>query len=308
VALTGYEGETVPDGDNGAYQFISKQKSARRNSLTDTDDNNADFTSLSWQPATMPRVLKEFYRPKNTGRGAWDPMAVPEVPNVPADHLFILQAYGNKGKTDAAVSHSFVELYNPTGGAINLSGYSLQYSEGGTAWEKLDLTGTIPAGGSWLVRGKTAAGAGGTTGPAMGLDLGAVTPDQEWDLGLSAVQFKLCLMHSTELLTAANPFTAAAGRPLAKYVDMIGSFDNDAEALSSFSAIIDGYEGDIPPNLLSKQKSVRRKSLADHDENAYDFAAFDYRDKDIASGGNTDADRAKFAPRTGSNGTYTPQF
>jgi hypothetical protein len=257
----------------------------------------------------MLNYQKSFYRPKNTAYGSWNPAGVPAVPAAPSSTVLILQVYGNKGKTSAAVSHSFVELYNTTGAAIDLSGYSLQYSEGGTVWEKLDLTGTIPAGGSYLVRGKAVTDTeGGSLGSAAGLALTDVTPDQVWDLGLSAVQFKLCLLRTKNPLTVANPFTANNGQPVADYLDMFGAFDNDAEALTEFEKIIDGYEGDIPAGMLSKQKSARRKSLTDHNENAYDFAGFDYRDKDIDSKGNSDEDRAKFAPRTSAAGTYTPAF
>jgi hypothetical protein len=305
VALSGYEGEIVPDGDNGRYQFISKQKSARRKSLTDTNDNNEDFESISWQPANILKTHKDFYRPKNTAHGAWDPEMVPEISDEPSNTLMILQVYGNKGKSDAAVTHSFVELYNNTDEDINLSGYSLQYSEGGILWTKLSLTGTIPSKGSFLVLGQAVTANGGTVGSASGLDFTSVTPDQSWNLGLSAVQFKLCLMHSTTTLAVANPFTANNGRPIANYVDMFGAFDNDAEALDTFPAIIDGFEGDIPIAMLSKQKAARRTSLTDHDENAYDFASFDYRSN---SSGNSETDRGKFKPRTTADGSYDPNF
>jgi hypothetical protein len=301
AVLTGYEGDTVPSPSNGAYQFISKQKAVRRKNLIDTDNNNADFEIIDYQPSKMLKTQKEFYRPKNTGHGPWNPVTVPQVSEDPSNVLLILQVYGDGGKDEAAVSHSFVELYNNTAEEIDLGDYSLQYSEGGTTWWKLDLSGHVPPGHSFLIRGKEA-----RPGPAAMLSLGVA--DMEWDISLSSVQFKICLIKSKMLLTVSNPFTADGGNPAVGYQDMFGAFDNDRKSFADMGTIIDGYEGDLPPSLLSKQKAARRKSLTDHNENAYDFAAFDYRDKNKDSKGNTPEDIARFRPRTVSDGAYTPVF
>lgn len=45
----------------------------------------------------------------------------------PIERLVISQVYGAGGKGDSAVSHSFIELYNPTSSAISLDGYSISY-------------------------------------------------------------------------------------------------------------------------------------------------------------------------------------
>lgn len=65
------------------------------------------------------------------------------------DHVIINQVYG--GSEDGYASHSFIELYNPTGADVNMNGWSVQYkpskdgkpAEGAYAWQKLALTGTI---------------------------------------------------------------------------------------------------------------------------------------------------------------------
>ena len=41
------------------------------------------------------------------------------------DHLIINQVYGGGANDSTPVSHSFIELYNPTDNAISLEGYSL---------------------------------------------------------------------------------------------------------------------------------------------------------------------------------------
>ena len=60
-----------------------------------------------------------------------------------ADHIIINQVYGaNQGVLyNAPVSNSFVELYNPTENAVDLTGWSLQYAETGTDWMVFRLSG-----------------------------------------------------------------------------------------------------------------------------------------------------------------------
>ncbi|MGN0715412.1 MAG: lamin tail domain-containing protein, partial [Anaerovoracaceae bacterium] len=65
-----------------------------------------------------------------------------------SDHLIIDQVYGGGGKGDTPISNSFIELYNPADSAVDLLGYSLF---DGT--NTLELSGTIPAKGSYLIVG-----------------------------------------------------------------------------------------------------------------------------------------------------------
>lgn len=70
-----------------------------------------------------------------------DPEAAPAQP-------IIEQVYGGGGKGETPIANSFIELYNPTDAAMDLSGYTL--SDGTNT---LSLTGTIPANGSYLIIG-----------------------------------------------------------------------------------------------------------------------------------------------------------
>ena len=65
--------------------------------------------------------------------------------DVSVEHVLINQVYGG-GNNKGAGSHGFIELYNPTNEAVDLSTWSIQY-EGSTGddknaagWHKLDLT------------------------------------------------------------------------------------------------------------------------------------------------------------------------
>ncbi|MGN1468311.1 MAG: choice-of-anchor I family protein [Ruminococcus sp.] len=63
-------------------------------------------------------------------------------------NLLIDQVYAGGGKADTPISNSFIELYNPDGKDVDLSGYTLVYGD-----KTLELKGSIPAKGSYLVIG-----------------------------------------------------------------------------------------------------------------------------------------------------------
>jgi len=64
------------------------------------------------------------------------------------NHVIINQVYGGGGKGETPISNSFIELYNPTGADVDLHTYALVYND-----KILNLSGTIPANGSYLIVG-----------------------------------------------------------------------------------------------------------------------------------------------------------
>jgi hypothetical protein len=214
--------------------------------------------------------------------------------------LLILQAYGTGDKTDGAVSHSFIELYNNGEADVDLTGYSLQYSQGGTDWTKLNLEGTAKAKCSFLVLGNKQ-----NTAPR--LDIPDAHADQHWDLTLSNKNFKICLIKSTETLTVENPFDSdGAGTTADGYVDMFGSIDNDSADLPAeeITVFIDGFEGE-PGVYLSKQKSARRKTLDDTDNNKNDFEAVDFR---VPDKGITNEELVYYGPKNSASDQWNPVY
>ncbi len=204
--------------------------------------------------------------------------------------LIINQAYGIGDKDDdgQAGSNSFVELYNTSSAAIDLTGYSLQIATNGVAWTKLDLSGTIPAKHSFLV---ALTKVSNSTARLVIDDY-----DLEWaDAILPNKDFKVVLTHNTDLLTTANPFADALGNRAAGYVDMIGIAGNDD------GRTIDGYETDYLGGIkgasagTSKQKAVRRIDLTDTDNNALDCETLDYRTAELAL----------YAPKSTASGQWT---
>ena len=73
----------------------------------------------------------------------------------------ISQVYGGGGNAGATLKNDFIELHNPTDADVVADGWSVQYGPpAGTTWTPTVLTGTIAAGGYYLIQ--EAAGAGGT--------------------------------------------------------------------------------------------------------------------------------------------------
>src|SRR5690606_11780414 len=89
-------------------------------------------------------------------------VAAPALASVDGTGVVINEAYLSGGSAGAAFKNKFVELYNPTGADVALDGLSLQYRSAtgtGGASGTVALTGSIPAGGYFLVQGGQNGGA-----------------------------------------------------------------------------------------------------------------------------------------------------
>jgi hypothetical protein len=277
--------------------------------LTDSDNNrgesatfpdaDGDFTSIRYSLPSDDGISNEelaVLKPRNSSEGEWDPFEAPGEPPPPenpteagtiseyAGTLLILQV---GAATDGAITRSFVELYNNSDNPVNLNTYSLQYANTtGTDWTVINLTGIIPAHGSYLVRGDEKT----ITGDSR---LYIENADQTInDFDLSNRNFKVALMANQNQLTVNNPFDMTGGKA-ADYVDMVG-------ARNSASDSIDGYETALA-QVISKQAAARRSSLTDTDDNSADFERIDYR----TSGINDEMLELR-KPRTSSAGNWDP--
>ncbi|OFK95294.1 nuclease [Corynebacterium sp. HMSC068H04] len=87
----------------------------------------------------------------------------------------ISEVYGGGGNKGAAFTKDFIELYNPTSADLDLTGWSVEYlSASGNSGGKHELSGSIPAGGYFLIQE-----GGGDTGEPL------PSPDVEGNLNLS---------------------------------------------------------------------------------------------------------------------------
>jgi hypothetical protein len=292
------DGDSIDMYETAPCLGISKQKSARRKNKSDTNNNGQDFEIVDYRSSGVSGTVRDTYRPKSLGNGSWNPWDVPAEtpPGDGSNKLMILHAYGLKDKDNDGngATHGFVELYNNTNAAIDVSGYSLLYAgnDSYTGWTKTNLTGTIPSRCSYLIRGKSY-----PTNLASGtyVNLTGVTPDVDAPLlYISNDSFAVVLMSTQALPAFVNPFNIdGSGTKASGYVDMVGAHDNE----SGTEWMPYGETNHI--SGIGKSKSVRRKSLEDTDDNSADFQ--------ITVLTNTAAVQA-YTPKTVSDGAHTPSF
>ncbi|HEV8445832.1 MAG TPA: DNA/RNA non-specific endonuclease [Gemmatimonadaceae bacterium] len=111
--------------------------------------------------------------------------------------IVISQIYGGGGNSGATLKNDFIELFNPGGVAVSVTGWSVQYaSANSTTWAATTLSGTIPPGGYYLVQEAAGANAQAAALP---------TPDATGTIAMSATNAKVALVASTALITGACP-------------------------------------------------------------------------------------------------------
>ena len=200
--------------------------------------------------------------------------------DVTSPHVLIHQIYGCGAKGSGYVSHSFIELYNPTDSEVDLHGWSLQYrsSEDGPQndeWAKLELSGKIPTHGSYLIRCQE-----DTTATAPNWSIESF--DQEWDVQIHNKGVSVVLLSGTEGIPSdSEVFDNETKRPVVQnYVDMLAVSGNDLDKDSAQMA--PSYEGTVNPDQ-SKKKGIRRNHFQDTDNNGIDALAVDYSNADAIS-------------------------
>ena len=117
-----------------------------------------------------------------------------------AGDVVISQIYGGGGNAGATLTNDFIELFNRSANAVNVTGWSVQYtSSAGTAWQVTTLSGTIQPGKYYLVQ--EAAGTGGTT-PLP-------TPDATGTIAMSGTAGKVLLSTNNTAQSGSCPTAAA---------------------------------------------------------------------------------------------------
>ncbi|MBD5785241.1 ExeM/NucH family extracellular endonuclease [Cellulosimicrobium terreum] len=164
--------------------------------------------------------------------------------------VVINEAYLSGGSANAPYTNKFVELYNPTDAAIDVSGMSLQYRSAtgtGAFTGVTALTGSIAAGGYYLVQG----GSNGSNGAAL------PEPDVAGGLNPSGTTGTLVLAGQTG---AINPGTGnLAGA--ANVVDLVGYGTSNTFETAVGPA----------PSANNVPASINRTDFADTDDNSADL-------------------------------------
>ena len=170
--------------------------------------------------------------------------------NIAGTNVVISEVYGGGGNSGATFTHDFIELYNPTGAAVSLAGWSVQYrSTSGNTAQLTNLTGSIAAGGHYLVQEATQA--------AVGAPL--PTPNVTGAIAMAAGSGQVILANDTVAVTAVGNFATAPPRP-ANVVDMVGY-----GTAASFETQNTGTA------LTSSTSAQRAANGADTDQNNPDF-------------------------------------
>lgn len=174
-------------------------------------------------------------------------LTAPAVAAPDGSGLVITEVYGGGGNSGASYRRDFIELYNPTDVAIDVSGYSVAYfSAGGGKGGQHALTGAVPAHSHYLI--EESAGSGGT------VDL--PQPDASGSLALSATAGRVVLLDTTASISSL-PAGNVVGTP--GFVDFVG-FGSAAS-----------FEGSGPTPGTANATSVARSEAVDTDDNAADF-------------------------------------
>jgi hypothetical protein len=167
--------------------------------------------------------------------------------------IVIYEIYGGGGNSGASYKNDYIVLFNPTGAAVNLASWSIQYaSAAGTAWEVQNLIGTIPANGYFLVSFYS------NPTPNDGLVLPTPNVVGATSININAINGKIALRNTTAMLSGSGPFTG----------------DNSVQDFVGYGSA-NAFEGTAAANAgnSNNQVAVFRKNPGsiDTNQNSVDF-------------------------------------
>ncbi|HLY86033.1 MAG TPA: lamin tail domain-containing protein [Gaiellaceae bacterium] len=160
--------------------------------------------------------------------------------------------YASGGNTGAAYANDYVELFNRGAAAVAIDGWTIQYaSAASTSWSTTALSGSIPAGGRYLVQ-LASGGANGAALPAA---------DATGTSNLAATGGKVAVVDNATALTCG----ASAGSC---------STASSIEDLVGYGGAAD-YEGSAAAPAPSATNEISRAGggCTDSDDNSSDLAA-----------------------------------
>jgi hypothetical protein len=189
-------------------------------------------------------------------------LLVPTATGAGASGVVVSQIYGGGGNAGATFRNDYVELFNAGAGAVDVSGWTLQYATAaGTTWQTTALSGTIAPGRYYLVQ------------LASNADVGALLPpaDATGTSNLAGTSGKIALVRGAAPLTCGASAGSCSANPLVE--DLIG-----------YGSASD-FEGAGSAAALSNTSAALRANggCTDTDDNAADFAAAEPAPRNSAS-------------------------
>ena len=177
-------------------------------------------------------------------------MAAPAAWSASPD-LVVSQVFAGGGNAGAPYSNDFVELFNRGSTTVDVGGWSIQYASGsGTSWQVTAISGSVQAGGHYLVQL-----ASGSVGAAL------PTPDATGTSNLAVSGGKVALAHATTALTCGAAAGSCSAEPLV--ADLVG-----------YGSATD-YEGTGAAPAIGNTTAALRADggCTDTDANPSDFSA-----------------------------------
>jgi hypothetical protein len=165
--------------------------------------------------------------------------------------IVVGEVFAAGGNSGAAYANDYVELFNRGAGDVAIDGWTLQYaSAASTSWQQTALSGTIPAGGRYLVQ----LASGGTNGAAL------PAADATGTSNLAVTGGKVAVVSGTTALSCGA--SAGTCSPVAGVEDLVG-----------YGSAAD-YEGSSAAPAGSATNALVRagSGCTDSDDNAADFA------------------------------------
>jgi Lamin Tail Domain len=178
------------------------------------------------------------------------PFGVASARGSGAGSLVVGELYAAGGNSGAAYANDYVELFNRGASSVAVDGWTLQYaSASSTSWQSTALSGTIPAGGHYLVQ-LASGGANGAALPAA---------DAAGTSNLAVTGGKVALVDDATALSCGD--SAGSCSAVAGVEDLVG-----------YGSAAD-YEGTGAAPVGSATNAVARTdSCTDTDDNEADFA------------------------------------
>ena len=169
-----------------------------------------------------------------------------------AGSVVVGEVFAAGGNSGAAYANDYVELFNRGAGAVAIDGWTLQYaSAASTSWQSTALSGSIPAGGRYLVE-LASGGANGAALPAS---------DASGTSNLAVTGGKVAVVNdATPLACGSSPGSCSVA--------------SDLEDLIGYGSAAD-YEGSGAAPALSATTALARAGggCTDADDNAADFSS-----------------------------------
>ncbi len=165
----------------------------------------------------------------------------------PSSTVVVNEVYGGGGNSGATYTNDFIELANRGSSAADLSDYSVQYhsSSATGSWQVTQLSGSIPAGGLYLIG--ESQGTGGTQSLPATQATGTIA--------MSATAGTVALVNGDTALTCSDSASCQAAS-----VDLVGY---GTAAINETS----------PATGASNTQSEQRTGAPDSDNNSGDFTA-----------------------------------